>query len=188
VAAGRTQVTFRTPYLDNRIVALAYQMPAALRKSSLAAAQFIHAHNPAMSAIPTDRGFTGHNTGPGFLARRLFAEVTFKTDYYFNEGLPRKLSLFNPPFRFFAEKTRLAGNHKYLHYSRWFRAELGDYVKTMLSGPLPDGEKLWNQNFVSQMAGQHGSGHKNYSAEINAVLTLEAVSRLLLKANWPSPN
>lgn len=188
VAAGRSQVTFRTPYLDNRIVALAYQMPAALRKSSLPAARFIHANSPAMSAIPTDRGFTGRNSGPVFLARRIYAEVTFKADYYFNEGLPRKLSAFNPAFRFVAARTKLAGQHKYLHYSRWFREELAAHVQQVLSGPLPGGGQFWNPGFVRQMAGLHRSGRKNYSAEINAVLTLEAVARLLFKNDGPSPN
>src|SRR5206468_10973908 len=33
LAAGRSQVTFRTPYLDNELVALAYRAPAAQRLS-----------------------------------------------------------------------------------------------------------------------------------------------------------
>ena len=33
LAAGRSQINFRTPYLDNELVALAYQCPASLKKS-----------------------------------------------------------------------------------------------------------------------------------------------------------
>jgi len=187
VAAGRSQVTFRTPYLDNEIVSLAYQMPEPLRRSSLAAARFIHANSPAMGEIPTDRGFTGHNSGPVFWARRIFAEVTFKMDYYYNEGLPRRMSALDPAFKCFAARTRLAGTHKYLHYSRWFRRELAPFVRQSLDGPLAGGEGFWNAGFVRQMAKQHISGRKNHSPEIGAVLTLEAVARLLVNRNWNVP-
>ena len=183
VAAGRSQVTFRTPFLDNQIVALAYQMPAELRKSSLACMRFIHANNPAMSAIPTDRGFTGHNSGPLFLARRMFAEVTFKMDYYYNEGLPGKISLLDPAFVLFAGQTKLAGTHKYLRYSRWFRNELADYVRQSCSGPLAGAENFFDPDFIQTLAEAHISGQKNYSSEINAVLTLAAVGRQLVGRN-----
>jgi len=187
VAAGRTQVTFRTPFLDNQIVALAYQMPAQLRKSSLFCARFIHTNRPELSAIPTDRGFTGHNAGPLFLARRGFAEVTFKMDYYYNEGLPGRVSALDPAFQFLAAKTKLAGTHKYLHYSRWFRHELAAYIKQSLAGLPACGENFWNRNFIKKLADQHVSGRKNYSSEIHAVLTLETVARQLLGRNWESP-
>jgi asparagine synthase (glutamine-hydrolysing) len=179
VAAGRSQVTFRTPFLDNEIVALAYQAPAQLRKSSLPCARFIHANNPALSAIPTDRGFTGHNSGPAFLARRIFAEVTFKMDYYYNEGLPRKLSAFDPAYKFFAAKTKLAGWHKYLHYSRWFRNELASHVNDKIA--IAQKNVFWQPAFLGKMAAQHIDGRANFASEINVVLTLEAVERLLFR-------
>jgi asparagine synthase (glutamine-hydrolysing) len=179
VAAGRSQVTFRTPYLDNQIVALAYQSPAHLRKSSLPASRLVKASSKVLSEIPTDRGFAGDNSGPGFLARRAFAEVTFKMDYYNNEGLPGKLSAFDPAFKFFAAKTRLTGLHKYLQYSRWFRDELAGYVNERIPAAQDGG--FWRPGFLRQMAAQHIGGRKNFTPEINAVLTLEAVERLLFR-------
>ena len=179
VAVGRSLVNFRTPYLDNQIVALAFQAPAQLRKSSLPCARFVQAHSPALSAIPTDRGFTGHNSGPAFLARRVFAEVTFKTDYYFNEGLPARLSAFDPAFKFFAAKSKLAGWHKYLHYSNWLRQELAAYVNEKI--PAAQASRFWRPDFVRQMAAQHLAGRRRFTQEINAVLTLEAVERLLFR-------
>lgn len=184
VSAGRSQVTFRTPYLDNDLVALAYRMPEPLRRSSLPAARFIHATSPAMSAIPTDRGFTGHNSGPMFLARRIYAEVTFKTDYYYNEGLPRRVAAFNPIFQWTASRTGLAGAHKYLHYSRWFRNELAGYVNEKLS-TAPDGP-FWRPEVINRMFAEHRGGQQNFTPEINAVLTLEAVGRLLINRRWES--
>jgi asparagine synthase (glutamine-hydrolysing) len=179
VAAGRSLVTFRTPFLDNQIVALAYQIPPKFRKSSLPCARLIHKNNPVLSAIPTDRGFTGHNSGPAFWSRRVFAEVTFKMDYYYNEGLPRKFSVFDPAYKFFAAKTKLVGQHKYLHYSGWLRNELAAYVQEKI--PAMQSSCFWQADFVKSMILQHLAGHANFVPEINAALTLEAVERLLFR-------
>jgi len=99
MAAGRSQITFRTPYLDNELVALAYRAPECVRKSSLPASRLVKANNPALSEIPTDRGFAGDNSGLEVLVRRLLAEATFKIDYYNSEGLPRFLSHLDPTLR-----------------------------------------------------------------------------------------
>src|SRR5256714_7136163 len=56
LAAGRTQVTFRTPYLDNELVALAYRAPLALHGSDLPALRLIEQAHPQLARIPTDRG------------------------------------------------------------------------------------------------------------------------------------
>jgi asparagine synthase (glutamine-hydrolysing) len=187
LAAGRSQVGFRTPYLDNELVALAYQSPEAIRKSSLPASRLVKANSKILNEIPTDRGFAGDNSGLKFLCRRAFAEVTFKTDYYNNEGLPRPLAPFDPAFKFVASKLKLAGLHKFLHYNDWFRHELSAYLQSALAAPRILQNHFWNPNFLNHMAGEHIAGRKNYSLEINAVLTLEAVERLLFH-ELPSDN
>jgi len=76
----------------------------------------------------------------------------------------------------------ILGLHKFLRYRSWFRKELADYVWdacSNLHGRLND---FWNMDFVNRMADEHIAGRKNYSLEINAVLTLDAVERLLLRA------
>ncbi len=179
VAAGRSQVTFRTPYLDNALVKLAYQSPAHLRRSSLPAARLVKATSKTLSAIPTDRGYAAKNSGPAFFLRRAFAEVTFKLDYYNNEGLPRKLARLNPPFRFAAAKLGWAGMHKYLHYSNWFRQELSGYVRERMTAVRQ--EQFFDLKAIREMAKQHAAGRENFTPEINAVLTLDAIERLLFK-------
>jgi asparagine synthase (glutamine-hydrolysing) len=181
LAAGRSQVVFRTPYLDNELVALAYQSPEHIRKSSLPAARLVKANNKTLSEIPTDRGFAGDNSGLKFLCRRAFAEVTFKMDYYNNEGLPRPLASCDSAFKFVASKLKLAGLHKYLHYNNWFRHELSGYLRSALATPQVLQNRFWNPDFLKRMADEHVTGRKNYSLEINAVLTLEAIERLLFR-------
>jgi asparagine synthase (glutamine-hydrolysing) len=179
--AGRSQVSFRTPYLDNELVCLAYQSPQSIRKSSLPASRLVKAYSKSLNEIPTDRGYSGDNSGLKFLCRRIFAEATFKTDYYNNEGLPRPLAAFDPAFKFVASKLKLAGLHKYLHYNNWYRHALSDYLQSALTAPHVRQSRFWNPAFVDRMGGEHIAGRKNHSLEINAVLTLEAVERLLFR-------
>lgn len=181
LSAGRSQVSFRTPYLDNELVALAYQSPEAIRKSSLPASRLVKANSKSLSEIPTDRGFAGDNSGLKFLCRRAFAEITFKADYYNNEGLPRPLAPFDPAFKFAASKLKLAGLHKFLHYNDWFRHELSGYLQSALNTPQVRQSRFWNPYFVKRIASEHIAGRKKYSLEINAVLTLEAIERVLFR-------
>src|SRR5438552_10788449 len=55
-AASRSQLTFRTPYLDNEIVALAYRAPESLRGSPLPAWSVVANNSELLSRIPTDTG------------------------------------------------------------------------------------------------------------------------------------
>ena len=179
--AGRSQLQFRTPYLDNELVALAFQAPEQIRNSSLPSFRLVQANDPALSAIPTDRGFAGSNSGLTFLWRRFFAEVTFKLDYYNTAGLPGPLSSFDPVLKGVTSGFGIFGLHKFLRYRSWFRKELADYVCEVFASLQKRLNDFWNPHFVNRMASEHISGRKNYSSEINAVLTLDAVERLLFR-------
>jgi asparagine synthase (glutamine-hydrolysing) len=181
LAAGRSQVSFRTPYLDNEIVALAYQAPESLRKSAIPAWRVVKANSALLGKIPTDRGQSPEHSGPAATFRRLISEATFKLDYLNNEGWPNWLSPFDPIFRRVTSSLKIVGLHKYLHYRSWFRHELGEYIKSVVSDARTQQAPFWNLGFLKKMAVDHISGRKNYVLEINAVLALEAVERLLFR-------
>jgi len=180
VAAGRSQLTFRTPYLDNELVALAYRAPERLRKSSLLASRLVKATSVALSKIPTDRGFVSDNSGLGFLFRRFFAEATFKIDYYNSEGLPCLFSSLDPALRRVSSNLGILGLHKYLPYRHWFRKELAPTVMERLSTERVREAPWWRKKAPEMCARAHISGRANHARELNAVLTLEAIDRLLL--------
>jgi len=181
LAAVRSQVSVRTPYLDNDLVALAYQAPHDLRQSTHPASSLIKANKPLLSKIPTDRRQSIEGSGPLAALKRFFCEVTFALDYLNNEGCPHWLSPFDATFNHLTSGLKIVGLHKYLHYRSWFRRELADYVKRIATDARTERSPFWNFGFVNQMASQHSEGHKNYVHEINVVLTLEATERLLLQ-------
>jgi asparagine synthase (glutamine-hydrolysing) len=181
LAAGRSQTIFRTPYLDNEIVALAYQCPDSLRTSPRSALRVVKDNSAALSNIPTDMGLGGQNSGLGALLRRFFARVTFKLDYVSNEGLPHWLLPLDPLFRRFGSGAGILGLHKYLHYRSWLRRELAGYLHDVVTDARARRSPFWNSDFLEHMARDHTRGHKNYVLEINTVLTLETVERLLFR-------
>lgn len=180
-AASRSQVTFRTPYLDNELVALAYQAPEGLRKSPLPAWRLVKANNTLLSGIPTDRRPSPESSILAGTVRRIFSEATFKLDYLNNEGWPHWLSPVEPIFGRVASTLKIIGLHKYLHYRSWFRHELAEYLQSLVNDSQTQQCQFWNRGFLRRMASEHINGHKNYILEINAVLTLETVQRLLIK-------
>jgi asparagine synthase (glutamine-hydrolysing) len=183
LAVSRSQVSFRTPYLDNEVVALAYRAPEDLRKSPAPAWQLVKANSALLSRIPTDRRPSPASSTPASVLRRFCSEVSFKLDYLNNEGWPNWMMPFDSVVAQITSRLKLFGLHKYLHYRRWFRCELVDYVKDILSNAQAQQAPFWNRRFLQNVATDHTQGRKNYVSEINAVLTLEAVERLLLRGS-----
>jgi asparagine synthase (glutamine-hydrolysing) len=181
LAAARSQTIFRTPYLDNQIVALAYQAPENLSASPVSAVRLIRNSNPALSNIPADLGQMGGTNQLAAALKRLFCRATFKIDYLNNEGFPHWLLPLDPLLKNFASGLGILGLHKYLHYRRWFRRELSGYLSDVLTRVRTWGSPFWNSGFVAHMVAEHIQGRKNYVMEINAVLTLEAIERLLFR-------
>ncbi len=178
-AASRSQLVFRTPFLDNELVALAYRIPATLRKSPSPAYALIKNNNPTLSKIPTDMGELGNLFGWAATCRRLARKATFKLDYFYGEGLPHWFSGFDAAVAQFSSGSAIFGRHKFLHYRRWFRQQFAAYLRGALENAQMSA--FWNRAFLDQMAEEHISGRKNYVGEIDLVLTLEAVERLFFK-------
>ncbi len=186
LAACRSQLSFRTPYMDNDLVALAFRAAESLRVSSKLAIEMVKTSDPALGAIPTDMGLGGRGGAHGSL-KRLIAKVAFKLDYLSNEGLPRSFTRFDPILdRLWARKV-VFGHHKYLRYRSWFRKGLADYIVRSLADERIRQNPLWNRRFLERLARDHVSGRGNYVQEINAVLTLGGVERLLFSPAAQGP-
>jgi asparagine synthase (glutamine-hydrolysing) len=181
VAASRSQVMFRTPYLDNEIVALAYQSPETARTSTDCTLSLVKANSLSLSEVPTDMGEMGEANRFTVMSRRIFSKIFCKLDYIRSEGMPYGLSRFDPLMTQIASISGIAGLHKYLPYRVWFQRELAAYVDGILKDPQVRHSSLWNSHFVEHMASDHATGHKNYVREIDAVITLDAVERLLFR-------
>jgi asparagine synthase (glutamine-hydrolysing) len=176
--AAQSQIITRTPYLDNDLVALAFRAPRWTKGSSAPALRLIRNAHTALGRIPTDQGLV--------LASRLSSRLKpmwyracFKLDYLRSDGMPHWLSSLEASLARLHLPMWPPHRHRYLHYGRWFRSELAGYLRERLSAIKRSHSRLWNPSFLERLASNHIEGRKNFVQEINAVLTLDAIERLL---------
>ena len=180
VAAARAQLVLRTPYLDNEVVQLAYRAPHSMRRSVVPALALVASRDPRLAAIPTDRGLRANAPSKRRFASRVAAELTFKLDYLYTEGLPDWLSAFDRAFDPLS-MLGLLGQHKYLPYRGWFRNELANSARAVAADSRIQSLPYWNLRSVDALVAEHVQGRRNHLREIHALLTLEAVQRLFFR-------
>ena len=180
LAACRSQVTLRAPYLDNRIVSLAYRSPGGYRRSPMWALELIGRKCAALAGLPTDRGFADGKSALSMLPPRIWSEITFKLDYLVTERLSPALAFMDPTLDRLQRQHVVLGQHKYLNYRRWFRDRLAGYVSDRLASVRAP---WWDGRVLRTLAEAHISGRANYVKEISTVLTLDAVERLLVNVD-----
>lgn len=175
MAAARQHLSFRTPYLDNDLVALAHRAPEDLQRSADPALRFIARHHTGLARRPTDRAQC-LAPGPLHPLARAWAELTFKLDYYHSEGLPPRLRALAPVMRA-VRGTPLLGQHKFLNYREWFAGPLAGLVRDTLLGAASHHLALWEPAAMRQMIDQHIAGRGSFTREIHLALTLESLQR-----------
>jgi asparagine synthase (glutamine-hydrolysing) len=175
--AAQSQVSLRTPYMDNDLVALAFRTPATLRESAEASLHVVRTGDRRLSAIPTDTGLLATSRVYSALAHTWHRGV-FKLDYWRKEALPGWLSVYDKPL---SSLDRLLGSHRYLLYRSWFRSELAGYIKDQLMDRRVSQSGLWNREVLERLADYHIEGRRNCVRELDVVLTCAAIERLLLR-------
>jgi asparagine synthase (glutamine-hydrolysing) len=181
VRAAQSQITTRTPYLDNEVVALAYRAGNKLSHSAEPALRVVRqGAGSELGWIPSDGGLIPTLPKPVSL-RRLWARASFKLDYWYGEGMPDWLSRADEIMTRHGLRLWTPGLHKYLHYRQWFRGELAPYLRERLADPATSRSTLYRPASLEALAESHIRGRKNHLNEINAVLTLETIDRLLFR-------
>ncbi len=181
LSAARSLITFRTPYLDNRLVGLAFRAPSSTHRSPASALRLIENHaSRTLNRIPTTMGVIGDGKGVFNRARWMLHKVSSKIDYLSQEGVPRRLAPLEPLVNALATRGK---RHRYLPYRHWFRKELSAHVKRVLTDPRTMRLPYWNPDTLERVARDHSAGRGNYVREIQAVLTCEAIDRLLVRGH-----
>lgn len=180
VRAAQKYLTFRTPYLDNELVQLAYRAPSELRRSTEPAFRLLRDHDPRLSLIATDRGISACPGRFRTIARRAAAEITFKLDYMHKEGLPSWLSPFDAALGAMSA-VGLLGWHKFLPYRGWFRRELASAMGSVVDDASRRGLDFMNRGYLATVVSEHVQGRRNHLLAIHTIATLEAIDRLLLR-------
>ncbi len=181
-ALEQTQLTVRSPYLDNEIVKMAFRAPKpALVKRDTANIDFclrlIEDGNPVLRGIRTDRGLGGSTNKIVSTAARQWQEFTFKAEYAYDYGMPQSVAQIDHAFAWLHFEKLFLGRHKFTHHRIWYREPLSRYVQEMLLDSRTLGRWYLERDTVEEVVHGHVRGNRNYTSAIHKLLTLELIHR-----------
>lgn len=185
----QTQVTLRSPFLDNDLVRTAFRAPnSAIGKSDIFednedCARLIADGSPALRQLRTDRGLGGPpgKWWTGFT--RSMLEFTFRAEYAYDYGMPQWLARIDHTLSPMHLERLFLGRHKFCHYRIWYRDALSKYVQEMLLDSRTLSRPYLERRGVEAIVHGHLSGGRNHTTEIHKVLTLELLHRLFIDSN-----
>ena len=175
----RSQITYRTPYFDNDLVALAYQTPAKLLNNE-PALRLIADGNPVLGKIGTDRALA---FGSGSAVNRMlhwYQEFTFKAEYAYDYRMPQWFARLDHAFAPLHLERLFIGRHKFHHFRIWYRDQLSEWLKETLLDPAARSRPYLRPNCLEGMLKAHIRGDRNYAFEIHKILTLEFIQKKLI--------
>jgi len=181
-AVERSQVTYRTPYFDNDLVALAYQTPAKLLNNE-PALRLIADGNPALGQVATDRGLAFRSIPGVNGAQHWYQEFTFKAEYAYDYGMPQWLARLDHIFAPLRLERLFLGRHKVAHFRVWYRDELSPRLREILLDSNARSRPYLRPDSLEKILKAHGSGQRNCAFEIHKILTLEFIQRKLVELN-----
>jgi len=175
----QTQLTVRTPFLDNDLVRTVFRGPRSATANNDLRVRLIGDGSAALQLIRTDRGFAG---SPGLLswASRNLLEFTFKAEYAYDYGMPQWMAGIDHFFSPFRLERLFLGRHKLCHYRVWYREVLSKYVREMLLDPRTLARPYLERTGVETVVCGHLKGNRNYTTEIHRLLSLELLHRLFI--------
>lgn len=175
-----SQITVRSPYTDNDLVATAFRTPPELIGSIEPQLRLIVEGNTNVALIGTDRGKLLSGSGLINAIRSLVKQFTFKAEYAYDYGMPQLLCRFDRTLRCFRVERLFIGRHKFYHFRVWYRDQLSSYIREMLLDPRSLSRAYLNRGPVEKMVMNHTKGNENYTLEIHRLLSMEILQRELI--------
>jgi len=185
-ALEQTQLTLRSPYLDNDVVRTAFRAPNAaivnrdIFEDNGECSRLIAEGDEVLGAIPTDRGLNGRRGKLAAAISRALLEFTFRAEYAYDYGMPQWMARIDYALTPLHLERLFLGRHKFCHFRVWYRDPLANYVREMLLDRRTLSRPYINRNTLERMVQAHLGGGRNYTTEIHKVLTMELLHRLLL--------
>lgn len=189
LALEQTQLSLRSPYLDNDLVRTAFRSAdSAIAKGDVFkngdnCVRLIRDGNPVLSKIRTDRGFGGSAGQLSAAATRSILEFTFKAEYAYDYGMPQWLAQIDHAFSWMHLEGLFLGRHKFNHFRVWYRDALSSYVREILLDSRTLSRPYLERRGVETVVSGHLAGNRNYTTEIHQLLTLELIYRIFFDQN-----
>jgi asparagine synthase (glutamine-hydrolysing) len=180
LALEQTQLTLRSPYLDNDIVRTVFRAPQSALTNDDISLRLIADGDATLRRLRTDRGVGGNGSLLTASAARAYLEFTFKAEYAYDYGMPQWVARTDHALSAFHLERLFLGRHKFYHFRVWYRDALAHYIREMLLDSRTLSRPYLERKGVEQIVGGHLKGNRNYTSAIHKVLTLELIHRLFL--------
>ncbi len=177
----QSQLTLRSPFLDNDFVRTVYRAPASTLTSDNISLRLIADGNPELRRLRTDRGLGGSGW-LGALQRNYF-EFTFKAEYAWDYGMPHSLARIDSRLKAARLDNIFLGRHKFYHFRVWYRDRLSNYVRDMLLDSRSLSRPYLRRKTVEDIVQSHLKGDRNYTTTLHKLLTLEHFHRLFIDSS-----
>jgi asparagine synthase (glutamine-hydrolysing) len=187
LALEQTQLSMRSPYLDNDLVRTAFRAPRSALAGNELSLRLVADGNRALLAIPTDRGLAGNRGRALETASRGLLEFSFKAEYAYDMGMPQWLARIDHGLSRLRLERLFLGRHKVFHFRVWYRDALAGYLREMLLDSRSLSRPYIERKGLEAMVRGHLNGDRNYVNEIHKALTLELLHRLFLDQNSTNP-
>src|SRR5215472_6759915 len=178
LALEQSQVTLRTPYLDNEVVRTVFRAPRTESGEDVRL-RLVRDGSPALAQLRTDRGLGGSN-GLGAILSRAYLEFTFKAEYAYDYGMPQWVARLDHSLAALHLERLWMGRHKLFHFRWWYRTVLAKYVQEILLDPRTLARPYLEPKGVKAVVAAHLRGNRNYTTEIHRLLSVELLQRLFV--------
>jgi asparagine synthase (glutamine-hydrolysing) len=182
LALEQSQLTVRTPFMDNDFVRTVYRAPREGSANEDVRLRLIKDGSEELGRVRSDRGVGGNG---GFLASalaRASQEFTFKAEYAYDYGMPQAVARIDHFFSGLRLERLFLGRHKLLHFRLWYRDQLAKYVRQILLDPKTLARPYLERTAVEAVVEGHLKGTSNSTMTIHRLLSLELLQRLLLNS------
>jgi asparagine synthase (glutamine-hydrolysing) len=164
----QSQLTLRSPYLDNELVSLVFRAPSELATTD---------GNGRLSGLGTDRGVLHGSSSAVTKLKHSYQQFTFKAEYAYDYGMPHWLAKIDRVMSPLHLERLFLGRHKFYHFRIWYRDALAGYVKEVLLDPRTLARPYLRGASIERMVNNHTSGRENHTYAIHRLLTSELIQR-----------
>jgi len=187
LALEETQLSMRSPYLDNDLVRVVFRAPRSILATADACLRLLADGDAALANIRTDRGLMGDAWTLSGAAGRATLELLFRAEYAYDMGMPQWLARLDHRLSRLRVERFFLGRHKVSHFRIWYRDALSTYVREVLLDRQSRGRSYLEGKRVEEIVEAHIKGKRNHTTAVHAMLTLEILHRLLLDPRPSSP-
>ena len=174
LALEQTQLSMRSPFLDNDFVRAVYRAPESVFGNNDVRARLIKEGNDELGSFRTDLGHGGNSGRSRSLISEQLLLFTFRAEYAYDRWMPQWIARLDHLVAPLKLERLFLGRHKYYHFRVWYRDQLAKYVQELLldrqtlSRPFFDGKEL-AITVRDQHCGASKPYERNPSSAVNRV-------------------